>query len=129
MSRRSASAVLAGVLLVVVALVAVGRWERSRDTRRELRGFHLVQRLIGPLDSPTLSGFRVLPAFDCLTYGRGGNPFALELCVDRVGRVVEAVDRRGAHRRFWSLTFEPTASTDLVDRGEVDRLLRKMGAE
>jgi hypothetical protein len=128
MSWRSASAIAAVVIVAAVALVAVGRWEGRHEADRELRGFAIVQRLIGPLDSPSLSGFRVLPGFDCLTYRRGTNVFALELCVDRSGRVVEAIDRRSYDRRIWSLQFDPSASTDRVDRAEVDRLLHKMGA-
>jgi hypothetical protein len=116
-------------LVVAVALVAVGRYERSHQVQRQVNGFRIVQRLIGPLDSPTLSGFRVLPSVECLTYRRGGNVFALELCVDRDGRVVEAIDRRTFDRRIWSLKFDPAASTDRVHRAEVDRLLRRMGAE
>jgi hypothetical protein len=126
--RRRSFAIGAIVVAVAAALVAVGRWEGSSEAHREIRGFHIVQRLIGPLDSPTLSGFRVLPGFDCLTYRRGTNVFALELCIDRGGRVVEAIDRRTYDRRIWSLRFDPSASTDRVDRTEVERLLRKMGA-
>jgi hypothetical protein len=129
LSRRRRSLLAAVAVLVAVALVVVGRWEGRREVRREARGFHVVQRLVGRLDSPTLSGFRVLPGFDCLTYRRGANVYALELCVDPQGRVVEAIDRRSIARRIWSLRFDPSASTDRVDRGEVDRLLRKMGAE
>lgn len=131
MSWRRASAVAAVVAVGAVGaavLVAVGRWEGRHEARREMHGFAIVQRLIGPLDSPSLSGFRVLPGFDCLTYRRGTNVFALELCVDPKGRVVEAIDRRRYDRRIWSLRFDPSASTDRVDRAEVDRLLRKMGA-
>jgi hypothetical protein len=120
---RSAAAV---ALLAV--LVGVGRLERSHEAHREADGFRIVERLIGPLDSPSLSGYRVQPAFDCLTYRRDGNVYALELCVDREGRVVEAIDRRSYDRRIWSLTFDPSRSTVRVDRGVVDRLLRKMGA-
>jgi hypothetical protein len=116
-------------VVVLAALVAVGRFERSHEATREVHGFRIVERLIGPLDSPTLSGYRVLPGFDCLTYRRGGNVFALELCVDRTGRVVEAIDRRSFKRRIWSLTFDPSRSTERVNRAEVDRLLRKMGAQ
>lgn len=127
MSSRSAVAVVAAVVLAAV-LVVVGRHEGSSQATREMRGFHVVQRLIGPLDSATLSGFRVQPGFDCLTYRRGSNPFALELCVDSQGRVVEAIDRRSVTRRIWSLRFDPSRSTDRVGRAEVDRLLHKMGA-
>ena len=126
---RNLALVVTAALVVLVALVAIGRWEGRREATREINGFHVVQRLIGPLDSPTLSGFRVFAAFDCLTYRRGANPFALELCVDHAGRVVEAIDRRQETRRIWSLRYRPTASTDRVDRTEVDALLRKMGAE
>jgi hypothetical protein len=117
------------VAVALAALVAVGRFERSHEATREVHGFRIVERLIGRLDSPTLSGYRVLPGFDCLTYRRGGNVFALELCVDRTGRVVEAIDRRSFTRRIWSLTFDPSHSTERVNRAEVDRLLRKMGAQ
>jgi hypothetical protein len=128
LSRRRSPLALLVVLALLGAFVAIGRWERSRQVHREVDGFRIVQHLIGPIDSPSLSGFRVFPAFDCLTYRRGSNPFALELCVDGDGRVVEAIDRRHETRRIWSLRFEPTASTDRVDRHQVDRLLRKMGA-
>jgi hypothetical protein len=128
MSWRTRSIIVAAVIAVAAGLVAVGRWEGSHEASREVRGFHIVQRLIGPLGSPSLSGFRVLPGFDCLTYKRGTNVFALELCVDGGGRVVEAIDRRSFDRRIWSLRFDPSASTDRVDPAEVDRLLRKMGA-
>ena len=125
-SRASAAAALLVVLLAV--LVGVGRWERGRQIDREARGFREVEQLIGRLDNGTLAGFRELPAFDCLTYRRRGNPLALELCVDSSGRVVEAADRRAQHRRFWSLRFEPDASPVRVDRTVVDRLLNKMVA-
>jgi hypothetical protein len=129
MSWRTGRAAVAVLVLAAVALVAIGRWEGSHEATREVAGFRIVQRLIGPLDSQSLSGFRVFPSFDCLTYRRGANPFALELCVDRAGRVVEAIDRRQFDRRIWSLRFDPSASTDRVDRAQVDRLLQKMGAE
>lgn len=129
MTSRARKAVAAALVVVVAAaLVAVGRWERSSEATRETNGFRVVQGLIGPLDSKTLSGFRVFPAFDCLTYKRGDNVFALELCVDHAGRVVEAIDRRTYDRRIWSLRFDPGSSNDRVPRAEVDRLLRKMGA-
>jgi hypothetical protein len=129
MSWRTGKVAIAVLVLAAAALVAIGRREGSHEASREVAGFRIVQRLVGPLDSRSLSGFRVFPSFDCLTYRRGANPFALELCVDPAGRVVEAIDRRSFDRRIWSLRFDPSASTDRVDRAQVDRLLRKMGAE
>lgn len=122
------SVVAAAIVVAAVVLVVVGRWEGRHEAHREVAGFHIVQRLVGPLDSPSLSGFRVFPTFDCLTYRRGSNVFALELCFDHSGRVVEAIDRRRYDRRIWSLRFDPTASTDRVDPALVQRLLRKMTA-
>jgi hypothetical protein len=124
-SRRLALAVTAGIALFAV-LVAIGRWERSHRAAAQSRGMREVARAVGPLDSPSLDAFRVLGNFDCLLYKRGPNPFALELCVDRSGRIVEAIDRRGGSVRIWSLRDDPTRSTVRVDRAEVERLLDKM---
>lgn len=128
MSWPARSALIVGIVAAAALLVVVGRWERRDEARREVTGFRIVQRLVGPLDSPSLSGFRVFPAFDCLTYKRGSNVFALELCFDHEGRVVEAIDRRRYDRRIWSLRFDPTSSTERVDPAVVRGLLRKMGA-
>jgi len=122
---------LALVLVALAALggfVALGRWERSRNAENQMRGMERVRALVGPLDSPSLSGYRVEPGFDCLTYRRGANEFALELCFDPAGRLIEAIDRRTTSRHISSLRSDPTASTIRVDPSEVERLLRKMGA-
>jgi hypothetical protein len=122
----SAGAVAVGV---IVCLALVGRWEKDRWVDSQLRGIALVQRLIGPLDQNALTGFRVLPQFDCLVYRRGVDRLALELCIDGKGRVVEAVDRRGGARRYYDLHSDPGDASIHVSLGEVHRLLRKMGAE
>jgi hypothetical protein len=128
MSWRRASLFAPAAVALVVALVVIGRWERSRQIHSQAAGMRTILRLIGPLDNRTLAGFRVLPAFDCLTYERSGNGLALEICVDSAGRVVQAIDRRGLRRRFWTLQFEPSASPVRVSRAEVVRLVRKMEA-
>jgi len=119
--------VVAGVV-VLAAFVPVGRWEAKRHARAEVRGMERTLALIGALRPSALSGYRVLPDFDCLVYREGVNPFALEYCVDADGRVVEAIDRRRFERRIDTLREDPDASTLHVDRAEVDRLLRMMGA-
>ena len=126
MSWRRASLLAGAAAVVLGLLVPVGRWERARAAREETAGMRRVVQLVGPLDSPSLSGYRVLPAFDCLTYRRGSNPLALELCFDPTGRLVETIDRRTAARRISSLRADPTRSTIRVGRAEIDRLLRKM---
>ena len=110
MSWRRASRFALAAVALVVALVVIGRWERSRQIHSQAAGMRTILRLIGPLDNPTLAGFRVLPAFDCLTYERSGNGLALEICVDSAGRVVQAIDRRGLRQRLWTVQFEPSAS-------------------
>jgi hypothetical protein len=114
---------------VLVCLALLGRWEKDRWVDSQLRGIARVQRLIGPLDQNALTGFRVLPQFDCLVYRRGVDRLALELCIDGKGRVVEAIDRRGGARRYYDLHSDPGDATIRVSLAEVHRLLRKMGAE
>jgi hypothetical protein len=121
-------AVAAAAILALALLVVVGRHERSRHAAAENRKIAQIRRLVGPLDSPSLDAFRLLPQFSCLLYKRDGNRFALELCVDAGGRVVEAIDRRGRTPRIASLREDPSHATVRVDRAEVDRLLHKLGA-
>ena len=128
MRRPLVYAVAAAAILVLGLLVVVGRHERSRHADSENRKLAEIRRLVGPLDTPSLDAFRLLPQFSCLLYKRGSNRFALELCVDRYGRVVEAIDRRGRTPRIASLREDPSRATVRVDRAEVDRLLRKLGA-
>ena len=108
--------------------VRFGRAERSDWAARQMRGMEQIAREIGPLDQRSLVGYRVLPQFDCLVYRRGSDPYAVELCFDAAGRLVEAIDRRPRGTVFYSLRAEPSASTIVVDRARIDRLLRKMGA-
>jgi hypothetical protein len=125
--RRPLAAAAVAIALLAV-LVAVGRHEGSSHARDENRKLEDIRRLVGPLDSPSLDAFRLLPQFSCLLYKRDGNRFALELCVDAQGRVVEAIDRRERTPRIASLREAPQDATVRVDRAEVDRLLRKLGA-
>ena len=127
MSRRAAL-VAAAAVAVLVALVLVGRHEGSRHADEENRGIERIRRLVGPLDSPPPVRYRLLPKFSCLLWKRDSNRLALELCFDGEGRVVEAIDRRSGTPRIASLREDPSAATVRVDRAEVDRLLRKLGA-
>ena len=127
MSRRAALVASAAVAALVV-LVLVGRHEGGRHADEENRGIERIRRLVGPLDSPPPDMYRLLPKFSCLLWRRDANRLALELCFDREGRVVEAIDRRSGTPRISSLREDPSAATVRVDRAEVDRLLQKLGA-
>ncbi len=122
-----------GALVVAVAiaalalLVVVGRWEGRRHADSENAKILRIREAVGSLDRPRPTGFRILNPFTCLTYARGGNKYALELCVGAAGRVVEAIDRRSGTPRIASLREDPGAATVRVDRGEVDRLLKSFG--
>ena len=127
MKRAAPLALVAVVLIVLGVLVVVGRSEGRRHAREENRGIAQIRGLVGPLASRSLDRYRLLPNFSCLLYGRHGNPFALELCIDADGRVVEAIDRRERRKpRIYSLREDPSAATVRVDRAEVDRLLRHL---
>ncbi len=121
----------AAAVAILVALIPIGRWEASRHADSELAGMRRVLAAVGPLDQPLLDAYRVNvgTGFDCLLYKRGANRFALELCFDKQGRLIEAIDRRaGGDPRISSLREEPSDSTIRVDRGLVDRLLKRLGA-
>jgi hypothetical protein len=128
MSRRRLVLAALAALLVLLLLIPIGRWERGRRADDEMEGMRSVIAAVGELDSPSLRGFRVLAGFDCLLYERARDEFALELCVDDEGRVVEAIDRRGAgDPEIWSLRDDPDSSDVLLDRAVVNRLLLRMG--
>ena len=125
MTNRTLAWALAAAL-VLAALVPLGRWERSRRADEQTEGMRTVVAAVGELGAPSLSAFRHNLNFDCLLYERGGNPFALELCVDHQSRVIEAIDRRGSEPEIWSLRDDPGRSAVNVDRQTVERLLDRM---
>lgn len=123
--RRVALFAAAAAALVAV-LAAVAGWERERRADDQSRGLASVLASVGRLDSSGLHGFRIFVDFQCLVYERGRNEFALELCIDSDGRVVEAIDRLGPEPVVWSLRDDPTRSSVRVDRATVESLLRRM---
>ncbi len=125
--RRRPLALAAVSVAAIVALIPIGRWERQHRADVEMRGMRRVLATVGPLNSPSLKGFRVLANFDCLVYRRGKNLYALEVCADDEGRVVETIDRRTGDPKISSLRDDPSSSEIRVDRREFDRLLVMMG--
>ena len=128
-SRRAALA-LGAALVVLAALVPLGRFEARHHARAENAELARIRALVGPLDRPPPDSYRlhVGIGFDCLLWDRQGNPYALELCFDARGRLIEAIDRRSGEPKIASLRDDPEAASVEVDRREVDRLLRRLGA-
>jgi hypothetical protein len=119
----------AAVVLGLLALIPVGRWEARRHARQELAGIRKVLAAIGPYDQQALAAYRQgvgNPGLDCLLYRRGSNPFALEFCFDGRGRVLEGYDRRGTNPKIWSLREDPSASTIHVDRARLELLIARL---
>jgi hypothetical protein len=127
-ARLGAGALAATAVLGAAA--GVGRWEGSRHERAENRGIARVYALVGGIEGPAPDAFRIDQEFkfDCLLWKRGTNPYALELCFDRSGHVIEAIDRRSGSPEIASLREHPEAAAIRVDRTEVVRLLKKLGA-
>lgn len=118
MRLRTALLAGIGVLLVAVVLVVIGRWEESRSARDEMRQMRLVLTAVGDLSRRRPTGYRVGPP-DCLSYATPKNLYGLQVCFDRVGRVIETVDRRPTQPKYASLAYDPALSTIRVDRKSV----------
>ncbi len=116
-------------MALLAALIPLGRWEGRRAIEREQRGMAKVRAAIGPsLDAPTLSDWYDEPsgAFSCLRYWVGTDPYALEVCFDRKGRLIEATDERSGLPRIWSLRYRPKAAKIRIEPSLYKELKRKL---
>jgi hypothetical protein len=121
-------AVAAGVALVLalLALMPVARWERDEAAVDQNRGIASVRSMVGPtLGGSNLSGYRPIDDLSCLLYRRGRNPSAFELCFDSGGRLVEAVDRRGTDIVIWSLRHDRELARHGADPKRVQALVKR----
>lgn len=126
MSRRARIAA-AAVLVTAIVVVLVGRYERAAERRRNLDGIALVRSLVGSrIGHP--DNYRVSTDLYCLLYAARQRVFALELCSDGQGRLVEAVDRRGTLPKFYSVTSEPRVAKERIDLRLFSRLIAKLSA-
>jgi hypothetical protein len=113
------------VIVAAVLVVIVGRAELASERRKEIDGIALVRSLVGGKIAKPVN-FRVSPDLYCLIYESGGRPIALELCADRYGRIVEAVDRRGSLPVFYNITFEPQVATEHIDMHFVAQAIARL---
>jgi hypothetical protein len=115
------------ILAFLLASIPIGRWERDTAFETENAGIAAVYAAIGPrLAASSLSSYRVDASVACLIYEQGSELYALEICVDGQGRVVEAVDRRRGEPEFWSLAFAPSAVHLRVDTNAVRRAIQRL---
>jgi hypothetical protein len=105
---RRAALVVVAVAVAVLLLSLLGRHERASansDARHGLSATAALTRGKHP------SAYRLTAFADCLLYPVGGDPYALELCFDRTGRLIEAIDRHPRDRtRIWSVRYRPSLS-------------------
>lgn len=128
MRSRWLAAAAAAVLVVAGAAVAVGRWEASRALEREVARIDAAYALVGrKVDAPSLSGYRY-GTLTCLFYDVDGIAYAVTLCFDGAGRLVESTDRRGPTPLYASIVRSPQAAPVTVDERRLDQLLRRLGA-
>jgi hypothetical protein len=115
---------LVGLVLLAIA-VPVGKIEESHANRVQVARIEEVNAAIGGLDSPGLEAFRFDSGWTCLVYAEGTRRWAFERCYDRLGRLVETVDRRRAPPTFGSVAFRPELAPVRVPPAALLAVLRK----
>lgn len=104
---RGAGLAVAGVLLGAAILVAGGRIERRQWADAQNAGIRAqLATLPARLRGAGLARYTVWSGLTCLVYSTPERVYGQELCLDADGRIVEAVDARGAGVSVWSLRPE-----------------------
>jgi hypothetical protein len=123
---RAVVAALAGALIVCGAVVVVGRWEMHRFERSEGARMRAVWQEVS---GSRPAAYRIAAPVDCLDYARGKDPYALEVCFDSAGRLVDAIDRRdAANSKRWSLRFDVGAAPVTVAPSRLIKIFESLGA-
>jgi hypothetical protein len=116
---------IAAVVVAAACVVAVGFWETRHFERSE--GGHM-RDLWTQVAGLQPSGYRIAAPFDCLDYRMAKNPFAIEVCFDARGRLIEAVDRRDlSDTRLWSLRFDAGAAPLTIPPPQLIKRFQRMG--
>jgi hypothetical protein len=125
LTRRRIVGAFAGVIVLAAVLVALGRWEQERAVSKQAAGMRAVLAAVGGRpDVSTISGYRNgVP--ECLSYYKGDQLFALQLCFSPDGHLVTAVDRRGPTPVYYSLEYKPSLSPIAFPPALIDELLYK----
>lgn len=124
---RRAARWAAAAATLCVAVAAVGAYQSAAHTRDLRAGIRGIRAAAGPLEGPRLAAFRIAWFGDCFAYRAGGSPYALEMCYDRSGRLIEAIDRRGGEPRFWNLRFDRDETPVTVPPQRLATALQRAG--
>jgi hypothetical protein len=120
--------VLGGAVVAFLVLILVGRLERSSERDYNLDGIAMIRALVGNRISHP-DDYRVPTGLSCLLYPDHGRVFALELCIDSNGRIVEAVDRRGSVSVFYTAVYEPPIARQRLSVALVSHLIKGLQGE
>lgn len=95
-------------LLLCIAAVAEGRWEGRNAIRVNVDNMLRIQVAEGATGTgvPFALTYDSAARVTCLVYRTDVSPIGLETCYDRLGRLIEAVDRTRASAHFWSLRYD-----------------------
>lgn len=116
--------------MLLAAVAVYGRWEAQRSLDAERRGILGVRNLVGEeLLAPSVSDYYGDGVYVCLRYWAGGDPFALSLCYDGKGRLVEAVDERSGTPKFYSLRYRPAAAPVTVSTDAIREAVQAIARE
>lgn len=128
LSVRRVAIVAIVVLVVTLLLIPVGRWQAQRALTADRQRITRIAALAGPLDGPRLTAYR-LAFYNCLLYRVGKDPFAIELCFDARGHLVEAIDRRhyGFDPKIGSVRYDPSGAPVTVAPARVLKLIQRSG--
>lgn len=116
------------VVIVSIGAVVYGRHEGRNALGVQQRGLSADRAAVGSrLLRPQQAYYDTGRYLECLTYPTDHLLFGLELCFDRSGWLVEAVDRRGGER-ISSLVWARSSSPVRVSPALVDRAVRSVPA-
>jgi hypothetical protein len=126
---RRLALVGACVALLAAAAGWYGTVEGAGAIDRQQQGLLAVRTAVGPrLLHPGQAVYDLGGRLQCLAYAVNSNVFALELCFDSQGRLIEAVDRRGVEH-ISTLRWRPSEAPLRLAPAEVERAVKNVPKE
>lgn len=128
-SRRVAARVALVLGVLAIACIPLGRWQAQRAVVADRHRIEHIADMVGPLSSRTPTAYR-LAMYDCLLYPIGHDVYALELCFDLHGRLVEAIDRArvGHLPKVGTMRYDPAQAPIVVAPARLLTLFHRGGA-